>query len=147
MKWAAIILSVLLMLGHLSTELASGLEYLYNGQVFYIKPFLDPNYDFPEIIGTPDGTINFYWWIKYVADDFLWVITFFVMAQVAKMYSFRIFRVACIFFAYHVFDMAMNVWNFKSYHWMYVIIYVVVGLCLIALFIPEKKQAIVKSIK
>lgn len=134
------------MLGHLSTELASGMEYLYEGKIFYVSPFFDPTYKFPEAKGTPEGTINLYWYIKYLTDDFLWCVTFFVMAQIAKMYSFRIFLVACIFFVYHIFDLVMCVWNFKSYHWLYAGVYVAAGFSIIALFIPEKRQGILKSI-
>lgn len=147
MKLITIILSVLLMIGHLSTELASGIEYLYKGEIFYVNPFFDPDYEFPEAKDTPDGTINLYWYIKYVTDDFLWCVTFFVMAKIAKMYSFRIFLVSCIFFAYHVFDLFMNVWNFKSYHWLYVGVYIAVGLSILSLFAPEKKQAVLKSLQ
>lgn len=147
MKKITIFLSVLLILGHLSGEAWRLFYWIFDGKDIYFDPFLDPNYSFPEEPGRPDGTINLYWWVKYISDDFLWCITFFVMAKIAVMFSYRMFIVACVFFAYHVFDIANFLWNFKQYPWIYAAVYSAAILAIVGLFMPEKKRAIIKSLQ
>lgn len=147
MKRLTIILCLMLIAGHLLTEVGSGLWLIFRPEIFYIDPFPDPNYVFPSPEGTPPGKIDLYWYLKYLSDDFLWCVTYFVMAQVAKMYSRRLFLIACVFFAFHFLDFLMNIWNFKSYHWLYIVLYTAIGVALIYLFRPDKKQAVIKSLK
>lgn len=136
-----ILLCILLIIGHLLTESGTIVWELNHRKQAYVNPFLSPYYKWHDAKG-----IDLYWWIKYVFDDVLWCTVFFVLAKVSYQYSFRLFLVGCIWFAYHVFDLAMLWWNFKTSYWLYWVIYGTVILCLFSLFVPEKKQAIVKSI-
>jgi len=146
MRRFTIILCVLLIAGHLLTEAWAGVYWLYDGELKYIEPFWSPYYDFPEPIGQKQPGIDIYWYIKDLTVDFLWCLTFFVLAAVARKYSFRLFLIGCIWFAYHAFDMGMYLWNFKTSYWLYLIIYVSIILCIVSLFIPEKKKGIIKSL-
>lgn len=141
MKRTTIFLSVILIVGHLLTETGT-LMYLINDyNPIYVHPFLSPNYQWHD----PKG-IDLFWFAKYMSEDFLLCIIFFVMARIAYQYSFRLFLIGVIFFFYHVFDLWMLLWNFKTSYWLYMVLYVVIILCIVSLFAPEKKQGIVKSI-
>jgi hypothetical protein len=142
MKRLTIILCVLLIVGHLLTELGSVLYLINRPKSWRIDPFLSPWYEFPGGQG-----IDVYWWIKWVTDDLLWCITFFTLAKVSYQFSFRLFLVACIFFLYHVIDSFMLWWNYKTSYWLYWVMIAAVILTIISLFMPEKKQAIIKSLK
>lgn len=142
MKHLTIILCILLITGHLLTEMGSVFYLMYKPTIYYINPFLSPTYEFSN----PKG-IDLYWWIKYVTEDLLWCVTFFVLAKVAYQYSFRLFMVASIFFAYHVVDGFMLWWNYKTSYWLYWVLYGAVILCILSLFAPEKRQGILKSLQ
>lgn len=141
MRKLTIILCVMLIAGHILTELGSVLYLIYRPKAWTIDPFLSPSYEFPGGKG-----IDLYWWIKWVTDDMLWCITFFVLAKVAYQYSFRLFLVGCIFFMYHLIDHFMLWWNYKTSYWLYWILIVASILSVMALFRPEKKQGIIKSL-
>lgn len=124
------------------TELGSVLYLIYRPLVWKIDPFLSPSYEFPGGEG-----IDLYWWVKWVTDDMLWCITFFVMAKVAYQVSYRLFLVAWTFFCYHVIDHFMLWWNYKTSYWLYWFLAAAIVATICLLFAPEKKQAIVKSLK
>lgn len=147
MKSFKIFLCVLLIAGHWSTELGAWLERRNSPEIKYVKPWLSNSYSFPERQGEPDNHISLYWWVTYNCLDILWCIVFFVMARLAFMYSFQLFLVSCIFFLYHCFDYFMLWYNFKSWGWSYKIAHVATFLAVVSLFIPDRKQAIIKSLK
>lgn len=146
MKKLKIFLCVLLIAGHWFTELGALLWRYYKPEVIYIKPFLSRSYVFPSYGDAPPGHISLFWYCTYLSTDVLWCITFFVMAKIAKQYSFQLFMVASLFFLYHVFDTFMFLYNFKSYTWLYILVHITAALALVAMFIPDKKQAIFKSL-
>lgn len=142
MKKLTVILCALLIVGHMLTELGSILYLVYRPQAWRIDPFLDSDYEFPGGEG-----IDLYWWIKWVTDDLLWCITYFVLAKIAYQYSFRLFLIGSIFFLYHVIDHFMLWWNYKTSYWLYWIMLAAIIGTIASLFAPEKKQAIIKSLQ
>ena len=78
--------------------------------------------------------------------EFLWCLTFFVLAKIAYRYNFRLFLIGCIFFLYHVVDWFMMWYDYKTSQLFYWFLNGAIVLSIIALFIPEKKQGVVKSI-
>ena len=129
MKRFTIILCVLLITAHLLTELWAGVYWFYGGELVYIEPFWSPYYDFPEPINQKEPGIDIYWYIKDLTIDFLWCVTFFVLAKVSYRYSFTLAKIGYIWFGYHVFDLFMYLWNFKTSYWLYSILYITIGLC------------------
>lgn len=142
MKKITIILCSLLIAGHLLTELGSVLYLINRPKTWHIDPFLSPSYEFPGGEG-----IDLYWWIKWVTDDLLWCITFFVLAKIAYQVSFRLFLVGSVFFLYHAIDHFMLWWNYKTSYWMYWVMITAVIATIASLFMPEKKQGIIKSLQ
>jgi len=114
-------------------------------QMAYIKinPWLDRSYVF---YGDKDG-IYMLWFLKALFNELTDVATFFVIAKVAYQFSYRLFLIAWIFFGYQVFDAVMLWVNYKTSYWMYWVLNAVIIAGVVIIFLPEKKRAIVKSIK
>lgn len=142
MRGLTIISTVILGVGHLLTE-GGTFSWVTSGkQPVYVQPFLSPSYKWYD----PNG-IDLHWFIKYVTTDLLFCMTFFVLAKIAYRFSFRLFLIGITWFLYHCFDLFMLWWNFKTSYWLYLITYVAITATIVSLFVPEKRQAIVKSIK
>jgi hypothetical protein len=140
MKLKIIIFAGLLILAHILTESAEIIERLVPRiKTMKIHPFL--HYEWPH---DPEG-FPLLWWIKYNTEEFLWCCTFFVMAQIAREYSYKMFRVSLVLFCYHMIDWFMLWYNYKQTHFMYWIGGAGLIVCFIFLILPEKKEAKVKS--
>lgn len=142
MRKVTIISTVILGAGHLLTEAGTVSYKLSGGEPVYVNPFLSPSYKWYD----PKG-IDLHWFIKYVTTDFLFCLAFFVLAKVAYRFSFRLFLVGFIWFVYHCIDLFMLWWDFKTSYWLYIVMYAAVTGTIISLFVPEKQQAIIKSLK
>lgn len=141
MTWLIKILCGLLILSHLMLESGALLQIMNGYQRMYLHPFKSPWYEYPYKEG-----ISIYHWIQMNAVEFNICTLCFVFAKAAKQYSYRLFLVAIIFFAYHVIDWAMMWWDYKTSVIFYWFLNAAILLALISLFAPEKKQGIVKSI-
>lgn len=104
----------MLLIGHVLTE-----SYI----VFWrIWPWLaKTNADNLFIDKSAKPGVTILWFIKIMCDGLLWCTVFYVMAQMAKNYSRKLFLMACLFFAYHCFDLFMHVYNFASARWLYIV--------------------------
>lgn len=144
MRKLTILLCVMLILSHVLTE-ASTLLYLFFPEIDQIKvnPWLDKNYVF---YGDPAG-INLKWFIKYMTDDILLTVTFFVVAKVSYQYSYRLFLVGSTFFIYHLIDTFMLWYNYKTSDWIYWLLNAIICTSIVWLFIPERKQGMLKSME
>lgn len=111
MNRKVIILSVLLIIGHILTELHSFIFKVYP-QTYSLEYdlFLSPSYKMK---------INFLWYIKMVFDNLLILIVFFVLAKIALSYSRGLFYVVVIYIFYHIADFLSFVWDYKSSHGIY----------------------------
>lgn len=94
----------------------------------------------------PDG-LSILWYIKYLSDDLLWVITYICFARIAYQYSLKMFLIISIFTIYHIIDMAMFCINFKSSRWLYLVLMGLDIIALIIIFLPIKNKAKVISIE
>lgn len=59
------------------------------------------------------------WWLKYLSDDVFNVITYYCLAMVAKHVSNILFLICVIFLSYHVIDLFMYFWDFKTSRYFY----------------------------
>lgn len=113
MRSRVIIFGLLLVIGHVLTESAEIIEYLTNIAGRKIQPFIA--YTWPH---DPTG-IDLLWWIKYNTEEFLWCVTFFVLAMVGRLVSYRFFLMGMVFFLYHIIDWFMLWYDYKQSHFMY----------------------------
>lgn len=141
MRWLKIILCVLLGLSHLLLESGAFIRWVNDFKTVKINPFKSPWYTWPY----PDG-ISLYHWVQMNAVEFMICTTYFCLAKVAVQYSFQLFRVALIFFFYHAIDWAMLWWDYKTSVWFYYLLNGTIIIAIVSMFIPEKKQAIIKSL-
>lgn len=142
MKTFTIIICILLIFGHLLLESGALLQRYNDFRPVYIDPFLSPSYKWYDEKG-----ISAYWWIQNNCVEFLWCVTFFVLAKVAYQYSFRLFLVGCVFFLYHVIDWFMMWWDYKTSNLFYYFLNGAIILAILSLFVPEKRQAVLKSLQ
>lgn len=141
MKGLIIAICVLLILSHLMLESGAGLQILNSYERLYLNPFWSPWYKWPYEQG-----ISYYHWMQMNAIELMICTVFFCFAKMAREINYKLFRVVFIFFWYHVFDWFMLWWDYKTSNWFYWLLNGSVISAIICLFIPEKKQAIVKSI-
>lgn len=147
MKHLKIFCAVWLILAHLQLEIAPILEKrkpVYANE--FINPFLSPTYKFPSHKDWPEGKLPRKWWVKYCCNDLYRVMVFFVLTMIAFQYSFLLGRVAGIFFLYQVADHILLWWNYRSSGWHYYFINGVIILCILSMFLPEKKTGKLKSL-
>lgn len=137
-------LCVLLIFGHLLTEASTVLEYFYPVVAdTKINPWFNGDYVF---YNDPEG-IPLKWFIKYLTDDLLWVIVFFCFSVIGYQYSYRMFLVGCVFVVYHLFDTFMLFYNYKTSKGLHWALIAAVVISIIFVLMPDKKQAVVKSIR
>jgi hypothetical protein len=131
-----IFLCILLIVGHVSTEAGAILHKFYD-ELYLIKinPWLDKSYVF---YGDKQG-ISIIWWVKECCNDFLYICTYFVVSISAAAYSFRLFRVAGLFFIYHVISHFLLWYNFRTTYEVYWLLNITIIACIVAMFIPDRK--------
>lgn len=144
MKRKIIWVSIVLILSHLLLELSEIMERIWpHLATVYIKPIISSSF-------TPDWYVNngfnYLWWVKYNCDDLVWCISFLTMARIAYEFSFRLFCIVGMFFIYHVLDIIMLWWDYKTSHWMYWLLNVIIIISVVIILYPIKnKTAILKQ--
>jgi hypothetical protein len=133
---------LLLIISHLGLEAGAGLQMLNRFENVYINPFRSPDYQWYDAKG-----ISLYHWVQMNMIEFMICTIFFIFTIAVNKYSFRLFLIGCIFFLYHIVDWFMLWWDYKTSVLFYYFINAAVLLSIAALFVPEKKQAIIKSLK
>lgn len=114
MRSRVIIFGVLLVVAHVLTESAEVVEKLWpKSKGIAFDSFI--NYDW----SWPDRPMMLNWWIKYNTEEFLWCATFFVLAMIGRMVSYRFFLMGMVFFIYHIIDWFMLWYDYKQSHLMY----------------------------
>lgn len=142
MKKFTVIICVFLIFGHLMLEAGAAYQKLNDYKPLHINPFLSGSYEFYDKKG-----ISAYWWLQLNCIEFLWCTTFFILAKIAYQYSFRLFLVGFIFFLYHLIDWFMLWYDYKTSVLFYWFLNTAVVIAIIVLFLPDKKQAVYKSMK
>lgn len=117
----------LLIVGHLLTELHSFIYWIANdSQYEYVDNwFLKPGFKVDKL--------NVLWYFKMVEDTLLLGGVLFAGACQAfsrnyktylewQRYSFRLYVIWCIYFAYHIFDFIMFFYNYKTSYWLYLVV-------------------------
>jgi hypothetical protein len=129
MRRLVIVLCLLLIFGHVLTEVASVLTRIWPEAMNQkVNLFWRGGFD-----------MELYWYIKMSADDLLFTISFFVMSKIAYQYSFRLFLVCVVFFVYHLIDSLMFWYDFKTSHWFYWTMIVSVICTVMFLILPVEK--------
>lgn len=59
------------------------------------------------------------WWLKYLGDYLLNIITYYIMAKVAAKFSDALFIVSVIFFGYHLIDILMFMWDYGGQFYVF----------------------------
>lgn len=131
---------IMLIFGHLLLESGALYQMYRKYEQVYINPFKSPTFKWYDEKG-----ISLYHWVQLNCIEFLWCITFFVLAKVAYKYSYKLFLVGCVFFVYHVADYFMLWWDYKTSVIFYYFLNGAILIALICLFIPEKKRGNVVS--
>lgn len=142
MKRFSILICVFLIFGHLLLEAGAAYQKYKGFERIYINPFLSGSYEWYDSKG-----IDIYYWVQMNCTEFLWCVSFFVLAMIAYQYSFRLFRVGLIFFSYHVIDWFMLWYDYKTSNLFYVYLNGAILISIIVLFFPEKKQGAIKSMQ
>lgn len=139
MKKFTIIIGVLLILFHALTELHSILfaanPTLANKEV---DPFLKKDFSQP---------ILFLWYIKFLADDILWCISYFCMALIAHKYSQKVFLIVCVYFVYHIIDQFLFMYNYKRTYAVYWVMLAASIISIMILLWPMKKKGLYKAME
>lgn len=141
MRILVIILTVLLGISHALLESGAGLQRLNKFERVYINPFKSPYFEYWYKEG-----ISLYSWVQMNAVEFNICTLCFCLAKVTYQYSYKLYLVCLIWFVYHLLDWAMLWWDYKTSVWFYYFLNAAIICSIIALFVPEKKQAIIKSI-
>lgn len=114
------LVSILIIIGHLTTEIPVIWESIDPSiNEVRLKPFI--NYTWYE----PEG-IYAVWFMKYAADDVLWVMYCISFCIISYRINRRLFLVACAWLLYHILDGFMYYYNFKTFHWWHWSLYAVV---------------------
>lgn len=138
MKSRYITIVILLVVGHLLTELHTIIMWAYPESVTYYVGdwFFMSNFNVPDL--------SILWYSKMLEDSFVLSAILFAGACQShsrnyktylewQRYSIRLYVIWCIYFMYHLFDTISFLVNYKTTYWLYV---VVLGICTsLALFV------------
>jgi hypothetical protein len=106
MKQLVIILGIILIVGHLLTEVHGIIYDIYPKiNTINLDLFWKKNFHFD---------LSLHWWIKDLCDSMLLIIVFFVMAKIAYQYSYTLFLISVIYMIYHVIDLCLFMYNYKQ---------------------------------
>ena len=127
---------IILLASHFLTEMASicyAIWPKWSNQL--VDPFISPWYSY---------RFELKWHIHYVCGDLCWVGTFYAFAKIAKQYSTYMFITAVIFFCYHVIEIIMYFWNYKTSHYVYWDLLFTSCALIKGMFKPYKPETIAK---
>jgi len=80
------------------------------------------------------------WYLKMGFDDLLIISTYFFFAWVAGKYSRRLLMIVSLWFFYHLADLYMFWWNYKTSYWAYYILLIACVIQTIILIVPVKER-------
>lgn len=107
MRKLTIIAAILLIAGHIMTEL--------HGFAFRLWPEINSlKVDLFWSSTYHNKEVSVQWYIKMLLDDFLYVILLFVMAKIALEYSVKLYLICIIYMLYHVADILNFMYNYKQ---------------------------------
>lgn len=137
---------ILLIIGHVLTELHTALYWLHPEFEFFDVSnwFIRPPKDI--------STLNILWYSKMIEDSF--VLMAILLAGACQgysrtyttymewqRYSFRLYVIWCIYFGYHVFDSFMFFYNYKTSYLLYISILIITTvLVLFVAFFRHKRS-------
>lgn len=134
MKNRYMIIVILLIVGHLVTEMHTLIMWAYPESVTYYVGdwFLKPGFKIDEL--------SVLWYTKMMEDSFVLVAILFAGACQSysrdyttylewQRYSMRLYVIWCIYFFYHLFDTLSFLYNYKMSYVLYVII---LGVCTVS---------------
>jgi len=102
---------ILLIIGHFLLEVSSILTELFpKWSRKEVSLFVRPGFSAPMPVN---------WWIKYLSDDVFNVITYYCLTTIAKHVGNILFLICVIFLSYHIIDLLMYFWDFKTSHYFY----------------------------
>lgn len=127
--------AVILILAFISCEAAEIMQRIWPWLAgVKVQPFIA--YTWPH---DPEG-IPLLWWVKYNTDAALLLAVMYVLAKVARGYSFRVFKVAAIFCVYAAFDWFMLWLDYRQSHWYYYAVAGFYSIAVIRLLWPMQKD-------
>lgn len=139
MKKFTIIIAILLFIGHALTELHSYLLASYPELATKeIDPFLKRDFKQP---------ILFLWYVKFMTEGLLWLITYFCMACISYKYSPKLFLIVTVYFFYHAVDQVLFAYDYKRGYMTYWALLSISLSVLIILLWPMKKKAIYRAME
>lgn len=139
MKIKILIIGIGLIFFHLLTELHSLLNYKYPSVAqTQVDIFLSKTYKM---------LLAIQWYLKMSLDDLMVISTYFFFAWVANKYSRKLFFIISIWFFYHLLDLYMFWWNYKSTYWAYWSLLLIAVIQTIILLIPIKEKGRVVSME
>lgn len=140
MKRFTLIIAILLIIGHALTELHSYLLAAYPQLATKeVDPFLKKDFKQP---------ILFLWYIKFMTEGALWMITYFCMALVSYRYSLKLFLIVTVYFFYHAIDQFLFAYDYKrSYMTYWALLSISISVIIILVWPIKKKTGIYKSIE
>lgn len=136
-------IGLLLLFAHLQLISGVAIEWVYGIGVKHIKPIISKSFK-PEWY---QYGISLAWWVSYNSDCLLNILTYVVLALVAKKYSYRLYLMSLVFVGYHCFDGFMLWYDYRQSHWAYFVEMTFDVIALLVLkFVKERNQAVVKSL-
>lgn len=140
MKRLIVLIGLLLIIGHVLTE-----AYII---VWKINPnsskIMADDFFFDK---SAKPGVSVLWYMKGMADNFLYCCLCFAFAKIAYQYSRKLFLLGCVFFAYHVIDMLCFMYNYSNTRWFYLMM---LGIDIVAvlflIFTNERKKSTYKSL-
>lgn len=121
---------VLLIVGHLFTEVHSVLNAFYpKSATIKLDLFWSPSFKMD---------ISILWFIYTIGNDLNVIITYFVLTNIAYRFSSALFFISSVFFLYHVIDIFLFCWNYKRTASVYWILLAAVIVSTIFLIIKKK---------
>lgn len=138
MKKLIIWMAIALIVGHILTEAHSLLRLIWPEST---------NLDVRWFWSNVDFKINILWWLKIAFDGLFQCVIFFVMAQIARLYSRKLFLIACIYFSYHFFDLVLFFYDYCQTVWLYwSLLFLTTALSIVVALMPIKDGAKFKSL-
>lgn len=106
-----VLIILLVVFGHLVTELATLNQHYGWMDVKPIQPFIAFTW--------PGDGIPSDWFMKFAADEILWLCYSLAFALVCLKIDRRLFVFACGWVLYHLVDGFMFFYNFKQFQWLH----------------------------
>lgn len=124
---------ILLVIAHILTEAGEVIEKWPSMKYAKVTPFI--NYKWPH---DPDG-LYLTWWVKYNTDTLLLVTIFFVCMRVFARYSLRLWLCSLMLLCYHLIDLFLLWYNYRTGHATYWAVAITMIGCLLSLLAKDKK--------